>query len=814
MYKEFDGNKNNFLTEIFPDLKGGYFAYTTKLNRVLFKKEAQINLSEKMWEKSQVWFCPLVFETNKSRKRVNGLGSWVLWIDIDQKEYLPPIPPSILVETKNGFHAYYILEEFITDIKELEALNKALSKVSKGDSSWDAVHYLRVPYTWHRKDPNDPYLITVKSKTPLTYTPKTIKALLKLPQECLDYLSTGKSRDRSKSDYILLSEMLKQGLSEEKAIEVWTHSKGNAKLKERGKPYERSIVNRSRRNAETKEVQRRGPRNRTSRSNDGAKSYIENTEGTFVVTNNAMVHLCNFTAIMHSVITPKEAGEELLYTIKAEHSGKTYELTMMKSSFNSRRNLNNALSTTPLIWYEGDNLLAHYFEHLNKGNPKKVDGVKSIGLHYRENEPFYLFENGLLGADLQWRVPTEAHTNTYGDETVLKGYDINYDYKLHPDQNRAQELSRLLVNINKPEITWSLLGWFMSALYKPWLYTVNFKFPILSFLGPAGSGKTTTINLLMRVFGNDRPQSIVADTTIFSVLANLTATTTFPMNLSEVSATTRVKRLRSLFLTLYDGARATRGRRDQTLNDYNLTTPLILDGNYLPLTDRAFIERTVLLWAPTQELRTKEEEGALKKIRLILADGKVGLFEECVRHVLTTLTTNNNERQLKEIYRLLLRSNPTISERILKNYAVIIFGAHQFAKSQNLKLPDPLIFNNLIEQTKGIGRTDALSYFIEFVVETSIKRSDIDIILGDNVLGFRLNAMYNHFVQKTRVLPANLSRDGLKLALRGASYCLGTKRSLGLTYYLIDLEKAKDELNIPVQDLIEQAGKAKGRRMV
>lgn len=818
MFESFVETKNKFFEILFPDLRNGYFVYTTNLRKATYKTSAVIAISESTWNHNQLWFKPLIFKTNRSGKKSNGLGSWTLWMDIDDKAKLPPIPPTILVETKNGYHAYYRMEEFLTDLGEIEALNKQLAKISNGDACWDAVHYLRVPHTWHLKDPNDPYLVTIHSASGIIYTPELIKKLITLPRPCLDYLSTGASDDRSLSDYVLLSELFKLGLSGEKAVEVWRNSAGSTKLKERGDSYVKNVVKRSQRNASTGGVEpRRRQRRQNQRQNPSSsqREFIESHDGTHLVFLNARgdvsdrQHLCNFTATIQSVMIPNDPSAELVYTFKATHRQKYYTVNLPKSVFNARKNLNTELRSTPLMWYAGDMSLAYYFEYVNKVEAKHIQGVKSLGLHFDKSErPFYVFANGLLtieGNETAFNDdPQTAHTCLHGDPTVLKGYDINYSVR---DLNGPYNaLGKLLTALNEPAISWSLLGWFTAALYKPWLYKRNYKFPILSFLGPAGSGKTTTIDLLMGVFGNSNPQSIVADTTTFSVLANLTATTTFPMNLSEVSNTTRVRSLRSLFLTLYDGARATRGRRDQTLNDYNLTTPVILDGNYLPLTDRAFIERTILLWAPPQASRTKQQELALSNVRGLQGDNSkgCGIFERCVEHALMSMVNGETTKQLNDIYQELLTIAPRSSERVVKNYAVVYFGITQFAEALGLQSPPVSLLKSLVDQSAAIGHTDDLTYFIEHVVDSAINSPKADIVVGDGILGFRLNAMYNEYVQRVKILPKNFSRDSLRLSLQGASYYVGTKRVLGLTYHVINLAEAQNQLNIPINGIKRQ----------
>lgn len=824
-FSDFKENTTHFFQRIFHGgLNSGFFCYTVDLKRYTFKKKPTVTLGERFWHTTQLWYTPLLFKSRTSRTRANGLGSYTLWVDKDVQG-AATLPPSLTVKTKNGSHLYYIVDEFITDLDRLERTNRALANLEGESECWDAPRLLRVPYTYHLKDPNDPQLITYEDHEH-TYKLSEIDALLGLPIECLSYIGEGQAMlgsdgrpDRSISDYILLSEMLKDGVSEKTALFVWLNSQANSKALERGDKYIENVLRRAKKNAantipergqgrnshrEARTTTQTTPTTPNATPTPDTRRFVTLPTGTYMLNDNQEIHICNFIAtILGGILIEGPLGEqELSYNISFQK--KNFEVTCIlpKSAFNSRKLFMQVLQSYSLVWFESDKVLAYYFDHLTSQAFPMCQGRTSIGLHFKDNDltkPYYLLENGLLDSQGAWHTRESSHTLTFMDQTVLKGYD----YRYYTDHSIPANLPKLLTQINKPEISWSFIGWFTSSLIRPYFYQEDFRFPHLAFLGPAGAGKTTTINSFMRSFGNVQPQSVVAETTTFSVLRNMSATTCFPLSLSEVSNSPQVRKLRSLLLTLYDGSRATRGRRDQSLAHYPLQTPTILDGNYLPLTDRAFVERCILLWSPPASKRTNSHTTAMEKVRAILHSHRfqsLGMFEAALEWMVKHLSTRAFDIQLNEIFGEMLQIYKGVSERVVRNYTVIYFGITQYCKMFQLTPPPITIFGSLIYQTEDIGRVDALTFFMEFVINSlQISSSNISIIRGEEFeVGFRMNEMYRRYEHFTRVLPPNTTRDGLRLALVNAPYFVKHHRVQDLSYYMIDLKIANKYLNTPI----------------
>lgn len=80
-------------------------------------------------------------------------------------------PPTIVVRTKNGAHLYWLYPEPIKptpyNLEVWREVEKGLVHVFMGDkAAVDPSRVLRVPYTMHLKEPNDPFLVRVTSYKP------------------------------------------------------------------------------------------------------------------------------------------------------------------------------------------------------------------------------------------------------------------------------------------------------------------------------------------------------------------------------------------------------------------------------------------------------------------------------------------------------------------------------------------------------------------------------------------------------------------------------------------------------------------------
>lgn len=121
--------------------------------------------------------CP---RKEKRGKKESVLEIPAIWVDVDGKDHggkdialtkiretiqTKNLQPSIVVDSGNGFHLYFLLKESIeVDIKQIPYLEghvKGVAKIFGGDSTHDINRILRLPYFNNVKDPKNPKICKV-----------------------------------------------------------------------------------------------------------------------------------------------------------------------------------------------------------------------------------------------------------------------------------------------------------------------------------------------------------------------------------------------------------------------------------------------------------------------------------------------------------------------------------------------------------------------------------------------------------------------------------------------------------------------------
>jgi len=103
----------------------------------------------------------------------NVAAGRVAWADLDFKGYpggeseardllsAMRIPPSIVVASGHGLHAYWLLSE-LTAPAQIEALNTGIRDALRSDDCHNSDRILRLPDSWNVKDPSDPRPVVIE----------------------------------------------------------------------------------------------------------------------------------------------------------------------------------------------------------------------------------------------------------------------------------------------------------------------------------------------------------------------------------------------------------------------------------------------------------------------------------------------------------------------------------------------------------------------------------------------------------------------------------------------------------------------------
>jgi|GEM_PF-2049915 len=127
--------------------------------------------------------CMTVNRTDlRGRKRENMTGVRAFFVDKDDgplpETITSKLPPSLVIKTKHGFHAYWLAEEG-TSFEDFEKVEKLLVRAAQADESVkDVTRVMRLPGFKHQKDAHDPFDVELLEKRDIKYSAAAIiKAL-------------------------------------------------------------------------------------------------------------------------------------------------------------------------------------------------------------------------------------------------------------------------------------------------------------------------------------------------------------------------------------------------------------------------------------------------------------------------------------------------------------------------------------------------------------------------------------------------------------------------------------------------------------
>lgn len=169
----------------------------------------------------------------------------------------------------------------------------------------------------------------------------------------------------------------------------------------------------------------------------------------------------------------------------------------------------------------------------------------------------------------------------------------------------AREFFRNFFRINAPELLARMFGWYLACFFTQAIRHISEQFPLMQIYGPAGSGKTATNKLLIRLhyyMARPRTQSAVGGTK-FAFEALVSASASIPLVIDEFKPREmrkdQVDVLKHLIRTNYDADHISKGRVSSDsgisrmdVRDSRNAAPLIFIGEALE-SQTAVIARSV-----------------------------------------------------------------------------------------------------------------------------------------------------------------------------------------------------------------------------
>lgn len=714
-----------------------------------------------------VYYGPALRASAKKMGKGNILGSQVCWVDVDRAE-LPftVLPPTVKVWSGHGWHLYWALEKFHTDIEIVEEANSALAQVIGGDSAHNIDRMLRVPGTINMK--RDPVECEVKEIDPSRrYDIRSIIASTTLSERIKKKIRTGDRRgyaSRSERDYAILIALVKAGLSDSTIEQIFRDQPCGDKYRDpgtKGKHYLSHSLDNVRENGDAEDTAEE-------------LGIEERSDGYYARRSKGMRRISTFT-FDPTMLLRGENEDAVMGDVFAAGTDKVWEdVVLPKSAFTSTRSLASELSSVQWVWLGSDSdvrtLLAHIVQRLQaKGMPSTV-AVRTLGRHQLEGDDraFFVANNYVLASDdSQWSNVKQAPIVYVSPKIEAPVIQLSEEL---PDKDLLTLIARYLSRINKPEVVWPIIGWFFASVFKPALDDLNYRFPTLNLVGTRGSGKSTLIlEVFQRLLGYKERRSYDAMTTKFVTLTLLGSTNATPVSFSEFRSSQATDFLRYILLA-YDTGHDPRGRPNQTTEDYPLSAPFSLDGED-KVSDPAALERVIVAHlTPSTIEEGTESWNAFQEIQALELELMAKAFLQYSLKADVRQLLLNAEDAVFDAF------DTTLPSRIRRNLIVCYFGVlaitEFFSQYDIVFAPEngASVLQESLDHvySTSLGRAPtAADEFVEVIVNAAARRtSGFPWELRGSVLWFQLTPAFEYYVSsRVRQRRSTLSRDAIQSQL-------------------------------------------------
>jgi len=319
------------------------------------------------------------------------------------------------------------------------------------------------------------------------------------------------------------------------------------------------------------------------------------------------------------VIDPKELlalrdSDCLLCDVKSA-MGYTYENVQLENAdWHTRSKFLKAIGHQDCTFVGSDNDLQALCSHISFKTPVRKIGTHIIGII----DNIWVVDNMNITAnginDKLDIIPFEKGADAFYKKIHYDVLDQN-DYK-----NMVEAFFQNITRINQSEVIYPMLGWFFASPLKELISDKLDGFPILFAHGGQGSGKTTTGRVFLRLAGYNDTKPNSCTMRPFPMLKLLSSTNAIPVLLDEFKvsdmSSEQLENLMRFMRKSYFGEVESKGRADQTVEDYRLCAPLIIMGEW-NISQPALKERFIMVRFTDVVKKTPSMQQAYEKIKSI-----------------------------------------------------------------------------------------------------------------------------------------------------------------------------------------------------
>jgi hypothetical protein len=341
-----------------------------------------------------------------------------------------------------------------------------------------------------------------------------------------------------------------------------------------------------------------------------AESIVEENGELYLISQNGnKKRLTNFTVKVECELA---TDDESIYSFVLKNVEKEERLQFKTLDMVSSQAFKKKLNEKSMGWlfWATDRELELIKEYLNAMPRIKKRGYKGIGMLKAptEDKPLrYVYAGERFSIDE--RGAEVGDVVSIATERRIRAIPEDNDSMT---QGEFIQIGRLLTAYNETPKSVSVLCFMAACFAKPKLNARGVKFPHLVIVGEAGSGKSFTIDNVIKPFFSATKSYQVSEMTQFTLLKALSSSNCIPLFLDEYKPSTindrQINNLHNSLRGAYDGLEGERGTADQGCKTYELTAPIVLIGEESPR-EPAVKERSIELLFSKMDIENRKAFG-------------------------------------------------------------------------------------------------------------------------------------------------------------------------------------------------------------
>lgn len=334
----------------------------------------------------------------------------------------------------------------------------------------------------------------------------------------------------------------------------------------------------------------------------------------------------------------------------------------------SKQRFKKALGGRLDLRYKGtDDDIQDIMGILDLYNTPVKNGTRVIGLHKIDNTWAFVEQEGALDK------------NGIRKDIVFLPDQTNLTCSLIAREpikkEQLREIVPVLFDFNDSSVVSPLLGWCFACFFKPRIFHLKREFPLLDIWGEKGSGKTKTLEYVVKpIFGITSPIARIDIQTRFSFIREIASSNLIPViydeyKLTRITSRQQRNEISGMIRGVYNNISVSRGRPDQSLIRYTYLAPVIISGEQ-GLTELAHKDRIIeTYWSKTRSSPHQDAFDQLSKMNL------TGIGRDFLLWSL-----NQDDNFLEDVYNEEFEKiDDELKDRIRENTAFARFGLRMFS---------------------------------------------------------------------------------------------------------------------------------------